>query len=1125
MRDQILASKRFLPLLVTQFISALNDNLFKNALMIAVTIKMASMSGVLSNLIAALFILPFFLFSGVAGEIADKYDKARVVRLLKITECVLAFLALLACQSEKLTALLFVLALIGIKSSFFSPVKYALLPQHLAADELALGNAYIQASTYVAILSGITLGTILPLSASVVLFLISSVFGALFAFFIPSAPSCKKDAVVHKNIFFSTRQTLSLIAHHKTVFLCVLGATWFWMVGAFVLTQIYPLSGNVLNVSNCVITFFLILFSVGVALGSLFCGNIMKGFVHAVYSPVCILLMGICLYALYMMTEGYVKPAFPVGLKEFFALSHGVGISLSIFILAFIGGFYIVPLNTLMQKSAPKANVSAVIGGNNILNALGMVLISLFSILLLKLGFDISELFLAVAVLSAFVFFFSCRYLPSAFWRSILRFVLELFFKVKVSGVSNLKKAGKHTLIIANHTSLLDGLLIAAFMPYNVTFAINTSWSKKWFMRFFSLFVPFFALDPTNPMSMRHLITKIKNGEKVMIFPEGRITTTGGLMKIYEGAGMIAARAGARVVPLRIKGADRSKFSYLTNKIKTCWFPKIEMTFLKPHRLDIPSDLTRRQQRHFISLKLYDLMTLMLYKTSSVSDPIFSAIWKAAKQYGLKHKIAEDINRKPLSYQKLLKGAYALGKAFEDITQNQDKIGIMLPNSVAELVAFYAVLEMGKIPAMLNFTQGETPFLSCVQTTCLQTVVTSREFIEKGHLQKQENVLLKNNIKVIYLEDFVKSLSFKTKILGLINYFLRKTPKVSCEDSAVILFTSGTDALPKAVVLSHKNIEANRFQLLSMLSINASDIFFNALPMFHSFGLTLGAVIAPLSGVKTFLYPSPLHYRIVPELVYDTNATIVCGTDTFFYGYGRLGHPYDFFHLKYAIVGGEKLRERTQMLWLKKFGVRIMEGYGATETAPVIALNTPMNYKENTVGRILPALEYNLTPLEGFENGGLLSVRGDNVMKGYIKPESKGVLTPLKDGWYETGDVVSVDEDGFFSIIGRVKRFAKIGGEMISLALIEETLEKAYPEAIMGVLSLSDESKGEKLVLMTNDEKVSAADIQKVILSAGLSILFAPKIVLYVKKPPLFATGKFDYQTAHKMAKESILEQ
>ncbi len=1121
MTDQILTSKRFLPLFATQFISALNDNLFKNALMITVTIKLASMSGVLSNLIAALFILPFFLFSAFAGEIADKYDKAKVARLIKMIEFLLAIAAFGASFYNSMTVLLIILALIGVKSAFFGPVKYALLPQHLNANELTLGNAYVQASTYVAILSGVILGTILPFKASVILFFVSSLLGLCFSFYIPPAPSYQKDAHLRKNIFSSIFQTLSLIRHHKVVFLSVLGATWFWIVGTFVLTQIYPLSGNVLNVTGSVITFFLILFSVGVALGSLLCGRVMKGFVHAVYTPLCILLMGICLYALHAMTKGYITPSSPIGLKDFFSLSCGLKISVTIFILAFVAGFYIVPLNTLMQKHAPKANVSAVIGGNNILNSLGMVLISLFSILLLEIGFDISELFLSMALLSVLVFIFSCQLLPTAFWRSILRFVLELFFKVRVSGSFNVQRAGKRTMIIANHTSLLDGLLIAAFMPYEVTFAINTSWSKKWFMKFFSLFVPFFALDPTNPMSMRHLIFKLKNGERVMIFPEGRITTTGGLMKIYEGAGMIASKAGARIVPLRIKGAEVSKFSYLKGKIRTFWFPKIEMTFLKPYRLDVPQNLTRRQQRHLISLKLYDLMTGMLYQTSAVSDPIFSALLKAAKQHGLNHKIAEDIKRKPITYKKLLKGAYVLSEGLKNITKGEDKIGLMLPNSVAELVTFYAVLCMGKTPVMLNFTQGETPFLSCAQTVCLQTVVSSREFIEKGRLQKQESVLLENNIKVIYLEDFAKSLSLKTKISGFVHYLKRDIPQVLAEDAAVILFTSGTDAMPKAVVLSHKNLEANRFQLLSMLSINTSDIFFNALPMFHSFGLTLGGVIAPLSGVKVFLYPSPLHYRIVPELVYDTNATIICGTDTFFFGYGRLGHPYDFFNLKYAIVGGEKLKERTQMLWLKKFGVRIMEGYGATETAPVISLNTPMNYKENTVGRILPGIEYRLTLMEGYENGGLLSVRGDNVMKGYIKADNKGVLTPLKDGWYETGDVVSMDEDGFLSIIGRAKRFAKIGGEMISLALIEETLEKAYPQAVIGVLAVSDEGKGEKLVLITNDENINAESVQKEITSAGLSPLFAPKVVLYEKKPPLLATGKFDYQTALQMVKQS----
>ena len=1117
MTDSILKSKRFLPLMLTQFLGALNDNLFKNALLMTVTLKMASKAAVLSNVIAALFILPFFVFSATAGEISDKYDKSRIAKILKLTELFLMISAFIVYQAQSLYALILLLFLMGVQSAFFGPVKYALLPEHLKSEELALGNAYIEATTYIAILAGLIVGTLLSLETVLILLICLAFAGCISSFFILPAPSVRQNAVIEKNIFQATFNTLRIIKKNKTVFRCILGATWFWMIGAFVVVQIYPLSGNILNVKSSVITFFLVLFSLGVAIGSVSCGHIMKGYTHATYTPLSALMMGVCFYLLYLLTENYQTPSLPVTLGVFLSKENGFSICFAIFIMAFFGGFYIVPLNTMMQKAAPKAYLASIIAGNNIFNALGMVLISVLAILLLFAGLTISELFLCVALMSIGVFLYICKLLPNAFWRSILRAVFELFFHIKVKGIRNIKTAGKNALLVANHTSLLDGLLLAAFTDDDITFAVNTAWAEKKVMKFFALFVDFTPLNPKNPMSMRALIAQIKSGKRVMIFPEGRITTTGGLMKIYEGAGMIACKTGARVVPVRISGANLSKFSYLKNKIKTRYFPKIELTFLPPKRLNAPQNLTHREQRHHISMQLYDMMTEMLYQTSHIDEPLFEALLKAAEMYGKSHKIAEDIERKPLSYATLIKKSDILGQGLKTLNITPKYVGLMLPNSLAALVSFYALQSIDKVPVMLNFSFGEKPFASCIETLKLSYVITAHAFIEKGRLQNLENVLISQGVHIIYLEDFARTLSLQTKISGLIKYFSGYRPLQKADDTAVVLFTSGSEGLPKAVLLSHKNLQANRCQLLSVLAVNTADVFFNALPMFHSFGLTVGTIATTLSGVKTFLYPSPLHYRIVPELIYDTNTTIVCGTDTFFYGYARMGHPYDFFALKYAIVGGEKLKARTSTLFMKKFGIRILEGYGTTETAPVISLNTPMNIKEDTVGRFLPSIQYKLIPENGIQNGGRLVVKGDNVMQGYIKANKPLELERVEDGWYDTGDIVSIDDDGFITILGRAKRFAKIGGEMVSVSAIEEVLEKLYPQASGGVIALNDDTKGEKLIYVTNNQSANLSEIKAFFKAEGLSELWAPKQVLYVKNPPLLGSGKFDYQTAKKM--------
>ena len=379
MSDNLLKSKRFLPLLLTQFFGALNDNLFKNALLMLVTLRMAEKADVLSNIIAALFIIPFFLFSATAGEVSDKYDRSRVARTLKVVELLLMLSVGFVYLIQSLPCLVVLLALMGAQSAFFGPVKYSLLPQQLKPSELVAGNAYVEASTYVAILLGLIIGTLLPIESVILLLITLALAGVFSAWNIPQAKAVRPKAVISKNILKATYQTLSLIHQNKVVFRSILGATWFWTIGAFIAVQIYPLSGNILHVSNTVITFFLILFSVGVALGSLTCEKLMKEVIHTTYIPICALAIGICFYALYSLTSGYPGFSDIVGFSDFFfERPHALGISISLFMLAFFGGLYIVPLNALMQAHAPKAYTATVIGGNNILNAAGIWLGFLF---------------------------------------------------------------------------------------------------------------------------------------------------------------------------------------------------------------------------------------------------------------------------------------------------------------------------------------------------------------------------------------------------------------------------------------------------------------------------------------------------------------------------------------------------------------------------------------------------------------------------------------------------------------------------------------------------------------------------------------------------------------------------
>ena len=700
--------------------------------------------------------------------------------------------------------------------------------------------------------------------------------------------------------------------------------------------------------------------------------------------------------------------------------------------------------------------------------------------------------------------------------KSFIRWILQKLYNVKVEGLENLKDAGDRVLIVANHLSFLDAVLLAAFLPEKPIFAINTFIARVWWIRPFLSFVRAFPVDPTNPMATKALIAEMKKGGQCVIFPEGRITVTGSLMKIYEGPGMIADKAGAKIVPVRFDGAQYTPFSRLKGKVRTRLFPDITICILKPRDFDIPADIHGRERRREMSKKFYDLMTEMMFESSDYKKTLFQGLLDARAIHGGGHKVVVDIERKPMGYNQLICKSFILGAHLAESTKSGEYVGMLLPNMSGTIVAFFAVQAFGRVPAMLNYSTGAKNIVSACQTVKLKTVLTSRRFIEVGKLQSVADEIEKAGMRLIYLEDIIKHIGLAAKVKGFLvslwpQAYYNRIGNHNPEDAAVILFTSGSEGTPKGVVLSHINIQSNCFQLSARIDFGPTDKIFNVLPVFHSFGLTAGTILPLLSGMQVFFYPSPLHYRIVPELVYDTNSTIMFGTDTFLSGYARFAHPYDFYSLRYVFAGAEKLKKETSRLYAEKYGLCIFEGYGATETSPVLATNTPMQHKSGTVGRLMPGIEYRLDSVPGVEEGGRLFVRAPNVMKGYLLSGNPGVLVPPKDGWYDTGDIVSFDDDGHITIKGRAKRFAKIAGEMVSLTAAEDIASAAHSGHHHAVVSIPDQKKGEALVLVTDCAQMQVEDMLKQARNTGVSELMVPRKIRHVDSLPVMGTGKTDY--------------
>ncbi|BBL74079.1 AMP-binding protein [Methylomagnum ishizawai] len=703
-----------------------------------------------------------------------------------------------------------------------------------------------------------------------------------------------------------------------------------------------------------------------------------------------------------------------------------------------------------------------------------------------------------------------------------LRWLLSRLFRVRLNGIENYHKAGERVLIVANHTSYLDPILLWVFLPDDVTFAINTHIAQQWWVRPGLWFSKVFPMDPMQPLSVKALTHYVKEGRKAAIFPEGRITVTGALMKIYEGAGLIADKAGARVLPVRIDGAQYTPVSRLRGVVRQRWFPPISINILPPQAIDLPPESHGHDRRHLAGFLLSDIMSDMVFETGNHRQTLFAALLDARKIHGGGHVLLEDIRRQPLSYNRLIAQILALGEKLAAETEAGETVGLLLPNLNSTVASLFGLQVHGRVPAMLNFSTGVKQMASALATAKIKTLVTARRFVENAKLEDTVATLAAQ-ARVLYLEDLAAGIGKKDKLRALATafsaeaWYARQPHRPGADDPAVVLFTSGSEGEPKGVVLSHQNLLANREQLAARLDLNARDTILNALPMFHAFGLTAGTLLPLLNGMYTFLYPSPLHYRIIPEVAYEINATLLFGTNTFLAGYAKHAHPYDFYSVRYVFAGAEKLQADTRKLWADKFGLRILEGYGATETSPILSANTPMFYKEGTVGRFMPGVQWRLEPVAGVEGGGRLHVAGPNIMLGYLKPERPGELQPPVSvfgvGWYDTGDIVHVDAEGFVTILGRVKRFAKIGGEMVSLGVIEELAARLWPGHIHAAVTVPDEKKGERIVLASQAKDANRNALAKEAQRLGYTELYQPKAVRIFKELPLLPTGKVDYPT------------
>ncbi len=1121
----LMMRRQFAPLFFCQFFAAFGDNFLKTALSFVVLARIAgNSSAALITLAGAVYIAPFFFLSGLGGELADRYDKAWMAQRIKLTEIGAAALAVIGFAFHSVLLLFIALFLFGTLATLFGPIKYGILPDHLPNADLPAANALIEGATFIAILLGTILAGIAANGTSnpvhfAWLMLLTAAVSWLSSLLIPSAPEGDPDLAINGNILVSTWSLIKELRADPRLWWGAIVVSWFWLVGALVLALLLPLVHVNLGGTDAVITLLLTLFSVAIAIGSGLAAWLAAGRIVLLPTLFGAVIIGLFSLDLGWMAHDFVPAVMPLGIGGFFAHPRSIHIAVDLVGIAIGGGLFVVPTFAAVQAWAHPDRRARVVAGVNVFNAAFMVVGALVQALLQDLGFTVPLLFAIIGVANLVVAFAIGRTMPASWTADFLSIVFRAFYHLEVKGFDNIAKAGHNAIIALNHVSFLDPPLAMSLLPKRPVFAIDVTMSQHWWIQPFLKVVRTMALDPLKPFSLRAIINAVRDGNMLVIFPEGRITVTGSLMKIYDGAAMIADRSDAMVVPVHIDGPEATIFSRLKrSQVRRRWFPRITVNILEPVKLEIGEELKGRKRRQAAGAALYEIMSDLMFRSTPTDRTVVDDVIEAAKIHGPSWPAVEDPVSGKLTYRRLLQAVAILGAKLMPLTLEGRALGVMLPTSNGGVVTVLAVMSAGRVPAMINFSAGAANILGACRAAEIDTILTSRAFVEKGRLEHVVEQIEKQ-VRIIYLEDVRKTISFADKLRGLFGWKKALVARKS-DDWAVILFTSGTEGLPKGVVLSHRNVLANVAQCAARIDFGREDKLFNALPIFHSFGFTGGVVLPLISGVPLYLYPSPLHYRTVPELVYWKCATVLFGTDTFLNGYARMANPYDFRSLRYVVAGAEPVRESTRQICLEKFGLRILEGYGVTETSPVLALNTPMFNKFGSVGRILPGMEARLEHVDGVEEGGRLYVRGPNVMLGYLRADKPGVLEPPPDGWHDAGDIVSIDAQGFITIKGRAKRFAKVGGEMVSLAAVEMLAADLWPDNISAVEAVPDARKGERLILTTDKHGATRSEFQAYARSKHASELMLPSEVIVLDKLPLLGSGKVDHLTLQKFVLE-----
>jgi len=1124
----LLKSFGFQSFLWTQFLGAFNDNVFKIVLsMIAVNLAAGGEGGAgYVSLVGAIFIFPFFLFSGYAGFVADVYNKRSVLIVTKSFEVVAVSSGLVAFIYGRIELMLVTLFLMAMHSTFFGPAKYGIVPEMLPEKDISRANGFMEMSTFFAIILGTSVGTIMFSAWKDRLWIIGAflvaiaVLGTLISFGITRVPGSGTPKPFKINPYSEIYEGTKRLCRNKLLLFTVIGITYFWFIGSLLQMDILLLGKEVMGLDDFWIGILITFLAIGIGTGSVTAGRLSGDKVEPGLVPLGCIGMGLFAILLAKSSASYPRTA------------------ASMMMLGFCGGLFIVPLNSLLQQKSGSDEKGRIIATNNFINTGGILLASAVLWVLRDIaGIQADTIIFIFGCITLASTVFVIKALPDFLLRFVLWMLTHTLYKIRIVGEENVPYKGG-ALLVSNHMSFVDALLVGAsvhrfirFMIYSYFYNMKTI---RWFLRQMKA-IPIGDGNRRDVLkSIESAREQIKRGHIVCIFAEGAISRTGNLLPFKKGLERIVEGLDVPIVPVHLDRVWGSIFSFKGGR----FFWKWPTHFPYPVTVSFGAPMPSRSKAAEIRQAVMELGSEATRYRRHYNDLLHLKFIKNAKRRWGALCMA-DSTGKELSWGKTLTASFLLSWWLKRNRPSDELIGLLLPASASGAVANIACLIAAKPPVNLNYSCGAALMRSCIEKSSLKTVLTSRRFLSKAGLEQSP--------EMVFIEDILDGFSgFKKAAVAAVAFFVPTrllvtlfcSGKFDPDSLATVIFTSGSTGEPKGVMLSHNNILSNIEGFSQVFSLTPADSVLGVLPFFHAFGFTATIWFPLLTGIGVSYHTSPADARTVGEMASKYKSTILISTPTFYAAYTKKCSAVEFASLRYAITGAEKLKKRTAEEFEEKFGLPLLEGYGCTELSPVVSVNVPDVEHENqkqkglargTVGHAIPGVAVKVVDPETWTDSGsgcegLLLVKGPGLMLGYLN-EPDMTKQCIRDGWYATGDIATIGADGFIRIVDRLARFSKLAGEMVPHGKIEDIVAEKFG-CECAVVSMPDDSRGERLIAFCAGLDKTAAEVRAALIDAGLPRLWIPKqeFILIIEELPRTAAGKLDFNALkHLLAKLTVV--